>query len=109
EPRLGQAAGNQKMLQFVVSGMKLSPINPNFVQERDALIAAAQASADAPTAAIDVADVWTGFALRGLGMNATDSGTTVAESFLAPGAVSVAPFSVSALTGDNDGYPEPGE
>jgi hypothetical protein len=107
--RLGQAAGNQKMLQLVINAMKLSPINPNFQQERDAIIAAAQASAVAPEAAIDVADVWTGFALRGMGTAAADNGTTVTESFLAPGAVSVDPFSVSDSTGDNDGYPEPGE
>lgn len=107
--RLGHTAGNLKMLQFVVSGMKLSPLNPTFQQERDALISAAQASSAAPEAAIDVADAWTGFALRGMGVGATDNGTTVVESFLAPGAFSVSPFSVSDSTGDNDGFPEPGE
>ncbi len=107
--RLGHTAGNQKMLQLVVDGMKGSPLNPNFQQERDALLAAAQASSLAPEAALDVADVWTGMALRGMGTGATDNGTTVVESFLAPGAVSVNPFSVSDSTGDNDGFPEPGE
>ena len=41
--RLGHVAGNQRMLQIVVNGMKLSPLNPNFQQERDAMITAAQA------------------------------------------------------------------
>jgi len=107
--RLGVAAGNAKMLQLVVNGMKLSPLNPTFQQERDALLSAAQASAVAPEAALDVADVWTGMALRGMGTGATDNGTTVVESFLAPGAVSINPFSVSDSPGDNDGFPEPGE
>ncbi len=107
--RLGQSAGNLKMLQLVVNGMKLSPLNPNFQMERDALIAAAQASSAAPEAAADVADVWTGMALRGMGSGATDNGTTIVESFIAPGAFSVDPFSVSDSTGDNDGFPEPGE
>ncbi|MFN0277103.1 MAG: M36 family metallopeptidase [Pyrinomonadaceae bacterium] len=107
--RLGQVAGNQKMLQLVVNGMKLSPIEPNFQQERDAILAAAQAISLAPEAALDVADAWTGFAMRGMGQGATDNGTTVVESFLAPGTVSVNPFSVSDSTGDNDGFPEPGE
>ncbi len=43
--RLGWANGNRKTLQFVTDGMKMSPVGPTFLQERDAIIAAAQASA----------------------------------------------------------------
>ena len=42
--RLGFATGNVRQLQFVTDGMKMGPINPTMVQERDAIIAAALAS-----------------------------------------------------------------
>src|SRR5437868_14811553 len=44
-----------------------------------------------------------------MGIGATDNGTTLVESFVAPGAVMVDPFSVSDSTGNNNGFPEPGE
>ena len=50
--------------------MKLAPLGPTILQERDAILTAAQASSFAPEAAADVADVWAGFALRGMGFSA---------------------------------------
>ncbi|MFN0277955.1 MAG: M36 family metallopeptidase [Pyrinomonadaceae bacterium] len=95
--RLGHAAGNLKMLQFVVDGMKLGPqSNPNFQQERDSLLAAAQASSLAPDAAVDVADVWHGFAIRGLGATGTDNGTTVVQGFTTPTAAGTATNTATA-------------
>ena len=47
--------------------MKLAPLNPTFLQERDAILAAAQANGNASEAAANVADVWTGFSIRGMG------------------------------------------
>src|SRR5690606_21643756 len=41
--RLVWAEGNRKALQLVTDGMKLAPLGPTFLQERDAIIAAAQA------------------------------------------------------------------
>lgn len=82
--RLGFAAGNQKALQFVTDGMKLDPVNPTFLDARDSIIAAATASGTAA----DVADVWRGFALRGMGTLASIQNANtgaVTESFLAPG------------------------
>ncbi len=107
--RLGFDPGNKRQLQFVTDGMKLAPLNPNMVQERDAIISAALASSVGPEAAADAEDVREGFRLRGLGFAATDNSTTVAESFIRPNATYVLPFSVSDVPGDNDGFPEPGE
>ncbi len=108
--RLGWADGNRKTLQLVTDGMKLAPLGPNFLTERDAILAAAQASSDA-----DVRDVWAGFALRGVGANAQvlvngGSGTTrVVESFALPNVTQSPAMTVSDALGDNDGFPEPGE
>lgn len=103
--RLGFAAGTQRMLQLVTDGMKLLPLNPNFLQGRDAILAADQAG----FGGADVDDIWAGFAARGAGFHATDDGTTVTESFSVPNVEITDPFSVSDAPGDNDGYPEPGE
>ena len=103
--RLGAAAGNKKALQLVMDGMKLAPSNPTMILERDAILAAAQASSGA-----DVADVWAGFAARGLGFSASNpTGSTVVEAFDLPNAVVSNPFTVSDAPGDNDGVFEPGE
>ncbi|MEO6589931.1 MAG: M36 family metallopeptidase, partial [Pyrinomonadaceae bacterium] len=114
--RLGWSVGNRKVLQLVTDGMKLAPLAPTFLQERDAIVAAAQASALAPDAAADTADVWAGFALRGMGfssvVNAVGSGSgtaRVAEAFDLPNLLQTPTFTVSDSSGDNDGFPEPGE
>ncbi len=107
--RLGFADGNRKILQLVMDGMKISPSNPTMIQERNAIIAAAFANGNAN----DVADVWAGFAVRGMGFSATNpTGNTVTESFDLPNAVlAQTGFSVSdaAPGGDGDGFAEPGE
>ncbi len=114
--RLGWAVGNRKVLQLVTDGMKMSPLGPTFLQERDAIIAAAQASSVSPETAMDVADVWAGFATRGMGFSAavtvpgTGTGNTrVTEAFDLPNLVQTPIITVSDSTGDNDGFPEPGE
>lgn len=107
--RLGNSVGTLKTMQIYTDGMKLSPLNPTYIQSRDAIIAAASASPFAPDASIDVQNVREGFRLRGMGFSATDNGSTVVEAFDLPNAIAVDPFSVSDSTGDNDGFPEPGE
>ncbi len=108
--RLGFAAGTTRVLQVVTDGMKLSPLNPMMLQERDAILAAAAALPVAPEAGADVADVWEGFRRRGFGFSAsTQSSTAVTEAFDLPNAVLTSPFSVSDSTGNNNGVPEPGE
>src|SRR6185295_17614695 len=83
--RLGFAVGNQKILQFVTDAMKLDPVNPTLLQGRDSILTAA--SAGGGTAA-DTADIWAGFATRGMGVLATVYNATtgsVTENFNVPG------------------------
>lgn len=113
--RLGHVAGNERAMQIVTDGMKMAPLGPTFIQERDAIIAAASALPAAPEASADVADVREGFRIRGMGFSASVDaccGTTttqVTEAFDFPNVVYADPFSVSDAPGDNDGFPEPGE
>jgi uncharacterized repeat protein (TIGR01451 family) len=83
--RYGAATGNQLALQLVTDGMALCPPNPNFVQARDGILAADRVNNNGA----NYAQIWAGFAKRGLGATATspDSSTTrgVVESFDLPG------------------------
>jgi Fungalysin metallopeptidase (M36)/FG-GAP-like repeat len=107
--RLGAEAANRKILQLVMDGMKVSPANPTMIQERNAILSAAQANGNGG----DVADIWAGFAVRGMGFSATNpTGNTVTEGFDLPNATLAADgFVVSDIApgGDGDGFPEPGE
>lgn len=114
--RLGWSVGNRKALQLVTDAMKISPINPTFLQSRDAIIAAALGSATTTAQLEDAADVWSGFAIRGMGVgasiqiNGTGVGNTrVTESFLKPNLLQLPAFTISDSGGDNDGVAEPGE
>ncbi len=114
--RLGWANGNRKVLQLVTDGMKLAPLGPTFLSERDAILAAAQASSLAPDAANDVADVWAGFAIRGMGYgatiqnNGTGSGDTrVTEAFDLPNLFQTPNLTISDTAGNNNGSADPGE
>jgi len=96
--------------------MKLAPLGPTFLQERDAILAAAAALPIAPEAAADVSDVREGFRVRGMGFSASiqnqgtgANNTAVTEAFDVPNAIITNPITVSDSTGDNDGFPEPGE
>lgn len=109
--RLGFTAGTRDALQAVTDGMKISPLNPNILQSRDAIIAAA--AAISPQHAADVRE---GFRRRGMGFSAAiinagsgSNNTVVVEAFDTPNVVHVNPFSVSDAPGDGDGYPESGE
>ena len=110
--RLGWAVGNRKILQIVTDGMKLAPANPTFLQERDAIITAAQAGATPA----DVADIWSGFAIRGMGSSARVispgtgfNDTRVTEAFDSPNLTQTAAMTIGDPAGNNNGYPEPGE
>ncbi|MFN6963857.1 MAG: M36 family metallopeptidase [Pyrinomonadaceae bacterium] len=114
--RLGWAVGNRKVLQIVTDAMKLSPANPTFLQARDAIVSAAQLSPLAPEASADTADVWAGFAARGMGASAqvlnpgSGSGDTrVVEAFDLPNLTQVLAITIGDAAGNNNGYPEPGE
>ncbi|HMS39497.1 MAG TPA: M36 family metallopeptidase, partial [Pyrinomonadaceae bacterium] len=98
--RHGAAEGNRRSLQYTTDGMKLTPINPNMLQERDGIIAAAFASDSA-----DVPSVRRGFAIRGMGFSASvQSATAVTEAF---DVADLNASSATVTTGDN--LLEPGE
>jgi hypothetical protein len=110
--RLGFAAGTTRVLQVVTDGMKLAPIGPTFLSERDAIIAAASALPVAPEASADVQDVREGFRVRGAGFSASIqsiSPAAVTEAFDVPNAVITNPITVSDSSGNNNTFPEPGE
>lgn len=59
--------GNNKIMQLVLDAMKLQPCNPSYIEARDAIIAADQAT----TGGKDYCMIWKVFARRGLGINAS--------------------------------------
>ena len=104
--RLGHVDGTSKMIQLTLDGMKLASSTSSMLNSRNAILAAAQASGTGA----DVADVWAGFAARGMGFGATNTtGSTVVESFGLPNLVQTPSITISDAAGDNDGFPEPGE
>ena len=114
--RLGWEAGNRKALQLVTDGMKLAPLNPTFLQERDAIVAAALSNSSAQTAKADAADIWAGFAVRGMGFTAsiTNPGgginnALVKEAFDLPNLLQTPNFTVDDSAGNKNGVAEPGE
>jgi extracellular elastinolytic metalloproteinase len=81
----GHTEAEDRMLKYVVGGLKLTPNSPTFTQARDAIIIAV--SALHPE---DLSEVWAGFAKRGMGVGAVapPAGSTtltgVVESFETP-------------------------
>jgi N-acetylneuraminic acid mutarotase len=105
--RLGFDTGNQRFLQYVTDGMKLDPANPTFLQGRDSILAAAKAGGGT---AEDIADIWAGFAVRGMGYSAQVLNALtgmVVEAFDSPGIVTAG----STIVSDSiaNGRLDPGE
>jgi hypothetical protein len=105
--RLGFAAGNQRALQIVTDAMKLSPITPTFIEARDAIIAADNAG----FAGADLADIWAGFAARGMGFGASvNAAGAVVESFTTPNLLlGTVTFTDTGAGANNNGFADPGE
>lgn len=59
-------SGSAKVLQLVMDGLKLQPCNPTFIDGRNAILAA-----DAAKGGADRCMIWSTFAKRGLGENAS--------------------------------------
>jgi ELWxxDGT repeat protein len=78
------SAGNVLALQLVMDSLKLMPVNPSFLDGRDALLQADQLL----TGGANAKAIWTAFARRGMGFSAGDGGsgnaTTVTEAFDLP-------------------------
>lgn len=64
--------GSTKVLQLVVDALKLTPINPGFIQGRDAILAAEENTSQGQ----DKCMIWEVFARRGLGVNASAGSAT---------------------------------
>ncbi|MEP7038780.1 MAG: M36 family metallopeptidase, partial [Acidobacteriota bacterium] len=110
--RLGWEIGNRKVLQIITDGMKLAPLNPTFLQERNAILAAAQANGNVLEAAANVADVWAGFSIRGMGFSAKInalSPANVTEAFDLPNLLQTPDFIIDDTTGNNNGFADAGE
>src|SRR5262245_17826402 len=76
-------AGNKLTLRLVMDALKLQPANPSFTQARDAIIAADNAL----NGGADLFEIWSAFARRGLGANASTSSSssgTVTVDFTIP-------------------------
>ncbi len=110
--RLGWEIGNRKVLQIVTDAMKIAPLNPTFLQERDAILAAAQANGTADEAAANVADVWSGFSIRGMGFSAKVNAISpayVTEAFDLPNLAQTPDFTVNDASGNHNGFADAGE
>ena len=99
-------AGSSMMEQLVVDGLKLTPVNPRFDQARDAILLADLVNYGGS----NTIALWRGFAKRGLGYSAwvpePQSTVGIKEAFDLPFAITSI---VAEVTGDGDGYVEPGE
>ncbi|MFN6962811.1 MAG: M36 family metallopeptidase [Pyrinomonadaceae bacterium] len=88
----GPAEGSRRALRYITDAMKIAPINPTMLQERDAVLIAAELAN-----AGDGRIVWRGFAVRGMGVTASiqnagtgSNNTAVTESFVSPNAAETA-------------------
>ena len=77
-------SGNNTAIQLVVDGLKLQGCNPTFLDARDAILAADVANNGGANECL----IWSAFAKRGMGVNASDGGTSnslnVVEDFDLP-------------------------
>ena len=64
------SGGNNMAMQLVIDGIKLQPCNPDFIDSRDAIIAADEAN----YGGVNKCLIWETFARRGLGFSATSGG-----------------------------------
>ncbi|MEM7105484.1 MAG: T9SS-dependent M36 family metallopeptidase [Bacteroidota bacterium] len=73
--------GNNIAMQLVIESLKLTPCGTDFIQGRDAILAADQLLYNGANECL----IWQAFAMRGIGFSATSQGgTTVTEAFDLP-------------------------
>ncbi len=103
--------GNNKVMQLVLDGLKLQPCSPTFVDGRDALIAADQAT----TGGKDFCMIWEVFAARGLGVNASAGSNNIGndqiEDFTRPAANANCTLGTASIDEENvmRVYPNPSQ
>ncbi len=105
--KLGFATGNPLALQLVTDGMKLCPLNPNFLQARDAILQADLVN----NAGTNQNELWAAFAKRGMGAGAISPASTttsgLTEAFDVPDDLSVTPLGAFAASGQRGGSVSP--
>ena len=79
------SGGNNILMQLVVDSLKLQPCGPTFVTSRDAMLLADQIAHDGA----NQCEIWEAFARRGVGVNASDGGSSanlsgIVEDFTLP-------------------------
>lgn len=103
--RLGFAAGNARTLQIITDAMKLDPVNPTLLDARNAIVLADRVGFNGE----DEADIWAGFATRGMGFSAKiNGGVNVTESFDLPN-LALGNVTFSDAGCNNNGFADPGE
>ncbi|MGA9211944.1 T9SS-dependent M36 family metallopeptidase [Kaistella sp.] len=89
--------GSTRVLQLVINGLKLQACSPTFIDGRDAILAAE--AANTTTGGADKCMIWSVFANRGLGVNASSGSKTnindQVESFDVPEECALATSNVS--------------
>ncbi|KAJ3121832.1 Fungalysin/Thermolysin Extracellular metalloproteinase 5, partial [Irineochytrium annulatum] len=86
--------GNTNALRLVVDGIRMQPCNPTFVQARDAILKAN----DATFKGAYLCEIWKAFAKRGLGFTAVDDGNFVNAFDMPPNAVAQCATRVAGKT-----------
>ncbi|MFM6849358.1 MAG: M36 family metallopeptidase, partial [Terrabacter sp.] len=106
---LREKVGATNARALITDGLRLTPVNPTFLQARDAILQAALVRG------VPQKSVWEVFAARGMGYSATTPGANVfsaTEAFDLPEGlrhVSTTVTDLGGVLGDADGVPEPGE
>ncbi len=99
--------GSSRVLQLVTDALKLQPCYPTFVEGRDAILAADQAT----TQGADRCMIWRTFAKRGLGVNASAGSKTnindQVEDFSVPADCVLATDEVKTVKSNISIYPNP--
>jgi len=111
-PRLTFQQAQDRMKEYLVASLKLTPVNPTFIEARDALLAAAAAND-----ATDYTRFYQAFAARGMGVSAiapdrySVTHVGVVESFSSTGYAKLSASSLSDAGGscDGDGILDHGE
>jgi subtilisin-like proprotein convertase family protein len=106
---LRKTVGAPAARALITGAMRLSPLNPSFLDMRNAIL-----QEDTVLGGTRRNQIWSVFAARGMGYSATTTSanaTRGVESFDTPALVSAAAPTVTdpGPLGDGDGVPEPGE
>ncbi len=101
--KYGFSQGNFLTLRLIIDGMKYSPINPNFLEERDSILLADRLT----NGGNNQKEIWRAFSKRGMGFFATspesNTSTGVVEDYSMPDDLLASPTSGFSSSGDIGG------